>query len=106
MLVKFHSEAYADITMFGDIAVSLLKQMGLSGDVPGAIRPEDIPQALRRLESALARQAEAAKGKPSEEERDEEEQEPAVSLGHRALPLIELLRASAQADCDVMWERG
>lgn len=101
MLVTFHSEAYADITMFGDVAVSLLKMMGMSGDVPGAVRPEDIPAALARLEAALGRASDViAEGD------EEEEQEPPVTLGHRALPLIELLRASIVEDCDVMWERG
>ncbi len=106
MLVTFRSEAYADITMFGDIAVSLLRQMGMSGDVPGAIRPEDIPAALQRLETSLARQAAAAQEPPAEEGEEEAEQAPPVSLGHRALPLIELLRASAKSGCDVMWVRG
>jgi hypothetical protein len=41
MLVTFTTEAYADITMFGDVAVALLKMMGHSGTVPSAIRAED-----------------------------------------------------------------
>ena len=35
--------------------------------------------------------------------RDEDE-EPPVSLPHRALPLIELLKAAAKAECNVMWD--
>ncbi len=30
--------------------------------------------------------------------------EAAVSLSHRALPLIELLRAAAKEKCNVMWK--
>ena len=41
MLVRFNSDA-GIITMFGDVAVTLLKMMGQSGAVPGAIRPEDM----------------------------------------------------------------
>ena len=37
MLVTFSCPAYADITMFGDVAVRLLQLMGHSGTVPGAL---------------------------------------------------------------------
>ncbi|MFV1973803.1 MAG: DUF1840 domain-containing protein, partial [Thiohalobacterales bacterium] len=50
MLVTFTCSAYADITMFGDVAVQLLKMMGHSGTVPGAFRAEDIPVALEKLQ--------------------------------------------------------
>ena len=49
MLVTFTCEAYADITMFGDVAQHLLTLMGHSGTVPGAILAEDVPAALHRL---------------------------------------------------------
>jgi len=54
MLVTFSCPAYADITMFGDVAVRMLKLMGHSGTVPGALLAEDIPAALARLRSAMA----------------------------------------------------
>ena len=53
MLVTFSCDVYADTTYFGDIAQSLLKMMGHSGNVPGAILAEDIPKALERLKSAI-----------------------------------------------------
>jgi hypothetical protein len=31
------------------------------------------------------------------------EDDPPVSLSHRALPLIELLKAAARDECSVMW---
>lgn len=43
MLVTFTTSAYADITMFGDVAVHLLKLMGHSATMPGALLAEDIP---------------------------------------------------------------
>lgn len=33
-----------------------------------------------------------------------EDDEPVVSLSHRSIPLVELLKAAAKAECDVMWE--
>lgn len=99
MLVTFESSAYARITMFGEVAVKLLNLMGHSGTVPSAIEPEDIPEALRRLRKGVAA-AEAAEAKLENREDDEEE---AVSLKNRALPLIELLEASEKEQVPVMW---
>ena len=98
MLVTFTTDAYADITMFGDVALALLKMMGHSGTVPSAILAADVPAALSRLTAGI----EAAKAAPSVE--DEDEDEPQVSLSNRALPLINLLTAAAQEGCDVMWK--
>lgn len=105
MLVTFTCKAYADITMFGDVGLSMLKMMGHSETVPGAILAEDVPAALDRLKRAI----EAVKAAPapaqsvSKEARDDDNEQP-VSLAHRALPLIELLTAASRENCDVMWK--
>ena len=85
--------------MFGDVAVQLLKMMGHSGTVPGAFNAEDIPAALEKLQRGI----EAAPPPPDDAGDDEEEH---VSLRHRALPLIDLLKAAQQADSVVMWDRN
>ena len=108
MIVTFRTQAYADIMMFGDIAVQLLKLMGHSGTVPGALLAEDIPEALDRLKKAIAAQPAAVpekEKKDRDDDEEEEEKEPPVSLAHRALPLIDLLEAAAAARCDVLWDR-
>ncbi len=101
MLVTFSCPAYADITMFGDVALQLLKMMGHSGTVPSALASEDVLPALARLEKAVAEDAQSA---PPGEPTEDEDGEPIVSLSHRALPLIALLKAAAKAECHVMWE--
>lgn len=101
MLVTFTTDAYADITMFGDDALAMLKMMGHSGTVPGAILAADVPQALSRLTAALEAQKEASS--PVENE-DADAEEPVVSMANRAQPLIELLTAAAKADRNVMWK--
>jgi hypothetical protein len=103
MLVTFRSKAYADITMFGDIAISLLKLMGHSGTVPGAILAEDVPAALDRLNKAIEANPSAADA--PDDAQDDDSDECAVNLAHRALPLIELLTAAATEKCDVMWDK-
>lgn len=103
MLVTFTTKAYASITMFGDVAVTLLKLMGHSGTVPGALLADDIPPALERLKAAVS----ADPGRPldpgSAEHSDDDENRH-VSLAHRALPLIELLEAAARERETVMWD--
>ena len=102
MLVTFSCPNYANITMFGDIAIRLIRMMGHSGTVPSALLAKDVQPALDRLKSAIkANQQQTPEAEPTE---DEERDEPAVSLSNRALPLIELLGAAAKADCDVMWD--
>ncbi len=100
MLITFSCPAYADITMFGDIAIQLLKYMGHSGQVPGALMAEDVPQALQLLQAAV----EADKPlQPSQQSSNEDDDEPEISISHRALPLIELLIAADKQKCNVMW---
>ena len=101
MLVTFTCKAYADITMFGDVALGMLKMMGHSETVPGAILAEDVPAALDRLKRAIET---APVQSESREARDDDSDEPPVSLVHRALPLIELLTAAARQKVDVMWK--
>jgi hypothetical protein len=103
MLVTFQSPSYADITMFGTIAVRLLHLMGHSGTVPSAIQAEDIPAALERLKNGL-KDIEATSAEDSSSDiQDSDEAEKKVSLATRALPLIKLLEAAATEKSDVMW---
>ncbi|AFJ02942.1 protein of unknown function (DUF1840) [Methylophaga frappieri] len=97
MLVKFHTKAYADITMLGDVALTMLKIMGHSGTVPGAIVAADLPAALTRLQTAV--QADKKHTAP-----DDPDAEFQPGLAQRALPLIELISAAISADADVMWD--
>ena len=97
MLITFTSEASANITMFGDIAISLIKAMGQSGKVPGAITATNVPLALEKLEKSLARY-------PDEINQDDSEDE-SVSIHLRAVPLIKMLKASIDREADIMWDR-
>ena len=103
MLIKFKSDAYADITMFGDIARRLLKMMGHSGTVPGAILADDVPAALERLRRGIESSPAENTEIPADMQAEDLADQP-VSLGNRALPLIELLTAAKTKHRDVMWE--
>ncbi|EIA1494298.1 DUF1840 domain-containing protein [Vibrio parahaemolyticus] len=106
MLITFRCRSYANVTMFGDIALEMIKMMGHSGTVPGSISAQDVPDALSKLTSALSAKNAAEENLPTDVDVDEEEEqaEPAVSLGRRAFPLIELLKSAVKEECEVMWD--
>ena len=79
MLVTFSCSAYADITQFGDIAIQLLKLMGHSGTIPGALLAEDVHPARERLEAAVAGFDDSP-----EQAKEDENGDPIVSLRDRA----------------------
>jgi len=103
MLVTFRSKVSGEITMFSDVAVTLLKLMGHSGTVPGALLADQISSALARLKKAI--ETPDANGQAADGD-DEETKAPRVSLANRAYPLVEMLTAAATEQCDVMWDKN
>ncbi|MFK8083283.1 MAG: DUF1840 domain-containing protein [Granulosicoccus sp.] len=111
MLVTFRTNAYSDITMFGTAAVALLKMMGQSGNVPGAIMVDDVPEALKLLNEGLKALADNTSGDILASETmsdqstafDDEEQEATIGLDKRAGPLVSLLEAAIAAKENVLW---
>ncbi len=102
MLVTFKTTAYADITMFGDAATDLLKLMGQSGNIPGAIMGEDVAQAMATLKQALVDQPEEEVEEAAAD--DDDDRTNRVALATRAVPLLELLEAAAASNANVMWD--
>jgi hypothetical protein len=105
MLIKFHCEAYADITMFGDIGKQLIRLSGHSVQVPGAILAADVPAALTQLRQALEQPPQPADVRPPTDRlAADEEEAPRVSLAKRAYPFIEMLSAAVRDGKDVLWD--
>lgn len=113
MLVTFRSTATESITMFEDVAVQLLKLMGATGRVPGALGPDDVPAALRQLEQAteqIKAGTHATPARPADnedaknEDEDDEDREPPVDLATRAVPLLSILKRAAAAKAELVWE--
>ena len=104
MLITFKTRArYPNITMFGDVALGLLKLMGRRETVPSVIEPEDIPKALEMLRAGLTEEPEISEKEASEEDESEES---TVAITTRAMPLIELLEAALKEDVPVLWEES
>ena len=98
MLVTFSCKEHENVILFGSIAKRLLHLMGHSGTVPGAVLADDVSAALALLQKAIA----IEKQKPAQSLDNDDE--PEVSLVHRALPLIELLQDAVKQKVNVMWE--
>lgn len=103
MLVTFESSV-GRVTLFGDVAVQLLRMMGHSGTIPSALLAGDVSDALARLQRALAA------ADPGEEEEEAaatptDDREARVSLRNRAFPLIRLLEDAIKARSDILWEQ-
>lgn len=97
MLVTFETKAYPPITMLGDVAATMLGLMGMSGQVPGAIRAADVGDALQRLRNGVG------SAEPADTDNDCEE-DSGVELAVRAYPLIKLLSIAADEGYDVTWK--
>jgi hypothetical protein len=99
MLITFKTKSYANITMFGDVATKMLEMMGYGTSIPGAIISDDVPQALSNLRSSLESVMEIV-----EPAGDADDDQPAVSLHTRAVPLVELLQSAIDDENHVRWE--
>ncbi len=99
MLITFKTKSYANIMMFGDVALKMLEMMDFGVSVPGAIIAEDVPRALRNIQDRLESLLEIVE--PAGEDSDDA---PSISLHTRAVPLIELLQSAVADENIVRWE--
>lgn len=101
MLITFRSRTGQSVPMFESPAKTLLKRMGHSDTVPGAILSAEIQGYLTTLEHAL--KLEASSNDNSDEDKDFIDE--AVSLNQRAFPLLELMRYAVKKDENLMWDQ-
>ena len=101
MLITFSCPACANITMLGDTAIRILGLMGKSNGVPGAILAKDVPIILAQLETKVAEIKHLPATKVSGITNDNE---PPVPLASQAFPIIQLLKAAAKDQSDVIWD--
>jgi hypothetical protein len=112
MLITFRSKPSADFIMYKDHARRILESLNKNVDM-GVFVPEEIPHAIEVIETAISE----SRAHPISEEvvRDvqahhnedgndvEHEKADHVSLSSRMFPLLEMLRAANQAQCEVVW---
>jgi Domain of unknown function (DUF1840) len=108
-LVVFRSKAAAEIYMFAETARRLLQIMGKAESERGVIRAEEVAETLNRLTAAVEQEKADLRDDRARRELDERtgdahgERVPPITLGQRAFPLIEMLRAAQRKRVDVTW---
>jgi hypothetical protein len=107
-LVVFRSRAAGEIFMFAETAHRIFQILDRNDAERGVITAEQVPAALAALEAAV--EAEKAQLKAAEAASEESEREGrdgaaqrAVTLGQRAFPLLEMLRAAGKKGVEVTW---
>ena len=108
-LVVFRSKAAAEIYMFAETARRLLQIVGKADSERGVIAAEEVAEALSRLTAAVEQEKAELRDARAQREVDERtgdahtEHAPPITLGQRAFPLIEMLRAAQRKRVDVTW---
>ena len=113
MLFKFKSKACADLIMLEADGRRILKAMVGDDPVKGIVVAANLPQALARLESAVAQdealrklRAEKTAARQAGQERTEDEEEaalPAIRLAQRATPMLQMIRRCMAEQADLVW---
>ena len=99
-MIKFSTETGQGLSMFENEAIQMIKAMGMSGNVPGAVKGENVAEALESLKASVDSESESGAKEPM----DDAEESKSVDLSTRAFPLIELLARSVESKEAVMWE--
>ncbi len=105
-MITFNTEHAGSIMMFDEPARALLRMMGTSASVKGALLAEDVPAALASLEAALQGlppEAVGQQGDAEEGEKNETKDAVLVTLAQRAVPLRDLLRRAVETESYVSW---
>jgi Domain of unknown function (DUF1840) len=108
-LVVFRSKAAAEIFMFAETARRLLQIVGKADSERGVIRADEVADALERLSAAVEEEKAASREERARRDLDERsgdahsERMLPITLGQRAFPLIEMLRAAQRKRVDVTW---
>lgn len=110
MLIFFHSKSAAEVLMFAQHALPILRAAGrtFEGDLPerGVITRDQLAEAIAGIERATAITKETEKQPDTDDDNDDRTHpvsEP-VSFRRRAYPLLAMLRLAHEKQEDVLWE--
>lgn len=108
MLVRFSSQATANLLMFDDVARALLTVIGKSPLQRGVITVDDMPSALVHLHALVEQEQRLKEGRESREERPIPdvgiEPHELVGLSVRARPFIKTLEQALREKKEIVWE--
>jgi len=102
-MVTLHSTAAPDITMLRDLAQYLLGIVGKRIGERGVIAADEMPDAIRKLETAISvDEALHAGSKGADLIAGRNARKPA-SLAQRAYPLLDMMRVAQRQHADILW---
>lgn len=108
MLILFHSKAAAEVLMFAEHALPILKAAGkpYTTSLPerGVITSNELLQAIQGIEKAMANDVDNDYIHDDDAETREHPIQEHVSFRRRAFPLLAMLRLSNEHHADVTWE--
>ena len=108
MLVRFTSQATANLLMFDDVARALLTVIGKSPTQRGVITVHEMPATLVCLRRLLEQEKRLKEGVEAREERPIPEVgiEPheLIGLSIRAQPFIKMLEQALREKKEIIWE--
>ena len=99
MAITFKTKACGDVTMLDANAKQVLGIIGKEFGVRGVITAAEAPQAVVRLQAAIA----ADGGAAPDEEAEPEAARAYVPLRTRAQPFIEMLKRANARGSDILW---
>jgi len=101
MPVIFSTPTSHRVFMFDKDANMMLKAMKTSGNIPGALFPEAISEALSALEDRVQ-----LENNEEEETNSTDKNSDHVGMKTKALPLIELMQRAIEQNEKLLWEEG
>jgi hypothetical protein len=104
-MFKFKSKACGDLILLQTHGRQLLDVLGKEASAQGIVTVAQMPDAIAALQAAIEREA-AARAQAIADARARHEPEPKfdpITLKHRALPFIDMLRRSHAAQADITW---
>lgn len=108
MLVRFVSQATANLLMFDDVARALLTVIGKSPTQRGVITIEEMPSALVHLRTLVEHEKRFKEGREPREEAPIPgvgiEPHELVGLSVRAQPFIKTLEQALREKKEITWE--
>jgi hypothetical protein len=107
-LVVFRSRAAGEIFMFAETARRIFDIIGRQEAPRGVITAEQVPEALQKLVDAVEEEKAQLKAAQQDEDLADKQgegsaQQRPITLGQRAFPLIEMLRAAQKKKVEVTW---
>ena len=105
MPVIFNTPTSQRVIMFDKDAAFMLKAMKTSGNIPGALFPEAVSEALEALKTRIDLENNA-ENTDTEQSNSNDDDNDHIGLNTKALPLIELMEKALAQNEKLLWDHG